>query len=203
MASKNPRWINFNFNPWKKNISDCAIRAVVAATGLDYRAVCKRFGVSYVKGKGLRRDTGINLDDIEEKFAEYFDIIEDYYDNFAFVPDEFKDSPENDELQRFELQNDIDSVSGNTLNDFCDQYVGQGTFLVSLEGNPKSANIVARKGGHIVCVKLNKNAKRQGFIDTWVSGDMRVDAYMRVVKTEPKDSQLHWKYDNEQHKFIV
>ena len=54
--------------------------------------------MSYVKGKGLRRDTGINLDDIEEKFAEYFDIIEDYYDNFAFVPDEFKDSPENDEL---------------------------------------------------------------------------------------------------------
>ena len=203
MASKNPRWINFNFNPWKKNISDCAIRAVVAATGLDYRAVCKRFGVSYVKGKGLRRDTGIDLDDIEEKFAEYFDIIEDYYDNFAFVPDEFKDSPENDELQRFELQNDIDSVSGNTLNDFCDQYAGQGTFLVSLEGNPKSANVVARKGGHIVCVKLNNNAKRQGFIDTWDSGDMRVDAYMRVVKTEPKDSPLHWKYDNEQHKFIV
>ena len=98
MASKNPRWINFNFNPWKKNISDCTIRAVVAATGLDYREVCKRFGVSYVKGKGLRRDTGINLDDIEEKFAEYFDIIEDYYDNFTFVPDEFKDSPENDEL---------------------------------------------------------------------------------------------------------
>ena len=98
MANKNPRWINFNFNCYGKHISDCAIRAVVAATGLDYREVCKRFGVSYVKGKGLRRDTGINLDDIEEKFAEYFDIIEDYYDNFAFVPDEFKDSPENDEL---------------------------------------------------------------------------------------------------------
>ena len=90
--AKNPNWINFNFNCYGKNIDDCAIRAVVAATGLDYREVCKRFGVSYVKGKGLRRSTGIGLDVIEEKFGEYCDIVEDYYDNYDFVPDEFKDS---------------------------------------------------------------------------------------------------------------
>ena len=203
MTSKNPRWINFNFNPWNKNISDCAIRAVVAATGLDYRAVCKRFGVSYVKGKGLRRDTGIDLDAIKETFSEYFDIVEDYYDNMAFVPDEFKNSKEDMLMQTFDLQNGIDLASGDTLNDFCDQYSGQGTFLVSLEGNPKSKDVFARKGGHIVCAKLGKNAKKQGFIDTWNSGEMHVDAYMRVVKTEPKNSPLHWKYDNEQHKFIV
>jgi len=58
----NPKLIKFNFNAWGQNISDCAIRAVVAATGLDYREVCKRFGVSYKKRKGLIRDTGIDLD---------------------------------------------------------------------------------------------------------------------------------------------
>lgn len=198
--AKNPNWINFNFNCYGKRINDCAIRAVVAATGLDYREVCRRFGVSYVKGKGLRRDTGIGLDVIEEKFGEYCDIVEDYYDNFDFVPDEFKDSKQNDDMLQFELQNGIDSISGNTLNDFCAQYAGQGTFLISLEKDSKTNN---RPAGHIVCAKLNRGAKRQGFIDTWDSGDLKVDAYMRVVKTEPKDSPLHWKYDREQHKFIV
>ena len=90
------------------------------------------------------------------------------------------------------------------MNEFCEQYSGQGTFLVSLEGDPKSSNpAIARTAGHIVCAKLGRKARRQGFIDTWDSGDMRVDAYMRVVKTEPKDSPLHWRYDREQHKFIV
>jgi len=55
-------WMNFNYNPWKAHVGDCAIRAVVAATGLDYREVCKRLHVSYARGKGLRRDTGIDLD---------------------------------------------------------------------------------------------------------------------------------------------
>ena len=55
MASKNPYWIKFNFNCYGRNIPDCAIRSVSAATGLDYREVCKRFGVSYTKGRGLRR----------------------------------------------------------------------------------------------------------------------------------------------------
>ena len=79
-------WINFNYNPWKAHVGDCAIRAVVAATGLDYREVCKRFHVSYVNGKGLRRDTGIGLDKIEQTFSEYFDIVEDFYDNGDVAP---------------------------------------------------------------------------------------------------------------------
>ncbi len=33
--------------------------------------------------------------------------------------------------------------------------------------------------------------------------EMLVDAYMRVIKKEPFDSPLHWKYDHENHKFIV
>ena len=36
----NPKRLNFNFNIWNKHIPDCAIRAISAATGLDYRAVC-------------------------------------------------------------------------------------------------------------------------------------------------------------------
>lgn len=197
--TKNFRWINFNFNPWqKRDIGDCAIRAIVAATGLNYKEVCKKLGVSYIIGKGLRRDTGINLDVIEDKFADYFGVVEDYYQNFDFVPDEYKDSIENDELQAFELNNGIDSVSGNTLNDFCDQYAGLGVFLVSLHGGKGH-----KDDDHIVCAKLNKNAKKQGFIDTWDSGDMMVDAFMEVIKTEPKDSPLHWKFDYDKKKFIV
>ena len=32
---------------------------------------------------------------------------------------------------------------------------------------------------------------------------MLVDAYMRVIKKEPANSPLHWKYDKEKHEFIV
>jgi hypothetical protein len=45
--------------------------------------------------------------------------------------------------------------------------------------------------------------KRHGFIDSWDSSEMLVDAYMRVIKKEPVNSPLHWKYDRENHKFIV
>ena len=175
-----------------------------AATGLSYKEVCKRFGVAFAKGKGLRRDTGIDLKDIKQKFSDYFDIVEDYYDNSTFVPDEYKGTDVNDEMDKFDVDNGIDLVSGDTLNDFCDYFNNQGTFLVSLVNNPKSPNpAVSRPGGHIVCAKLSRNAKRKGFVDTWDSGDMLVDAYMRVVKTEPKDSPLHWKYDYDKKQFIV
>lgn len=42
MASNDTLWMNANFNPWKAHIGDCAIRAIAAATGLDYRIVCKK-----------------------------------------------------------------------------------------------------------------------------------------------------------------
>lgn len=202
--SINPYLIKFNFNPWKANVGDCAIRAIVAATGLDYRAVCKQLGVSYKKGRGLIRDTGIDLQEIEIVFSDYFDIIEDFYDNNEFVPDEMRGSKEDLELAKFDLLNDIDAVSRTTLNEFIEMYRGNGTFLVSLDRNPEAKNVSARReGGHIVCVKCNPRLKKQGFIDTWDSGEMLVDAYMRVAKTEPKDSPLHWKYDREKHQFIV
>ena len=39
--------------------------------------------------------------------------------------------------------------------------------------------------------------------DTWDSSEMFVDAYMRVRKTVPLDSPLHWKYDRDKKQFIV
>jgi hypothetical protein len=90
--------IKFNYNPWKVSTGDCAIRAIVAATGLDYRVVCKKLGVSWKNGKGLIRDSGINLDLIKNKFNNYFDIVEDFTEDLNFVPDEFKNSSENYDL---------------------------------------------------------------------------------------------------------
>ena len=80
--------------------------------------------MSYKNGKGLIRDTGIDLNDIEEVFDEYFDVVEDYYDNYDFVPDECKGSDEDLEMKRFEAMNDIDAVSKTTLNDFCEEFAG-------------------------------------------------------------------------------
>lgn len=200
---KSQYWIKFNYNPWKAKIGDCAIRSIVAATGLDYREVCKRLGVAWKYGKGLIRDTGIDLEDVKRVFGKYFDIIEDFTDNYAFVPDEFKDSQEDDELRTLELQYGItDDSSGITLKEFIDQFENQGAFLVSCIGNPNATNTNARSGGHLVYVQCIPG-KRHGFIDSWDSSEMLVDAYMRVIKKEPFDSPLHWKYDHENHKFIV
>ena len=63
-------------------------------------------------------------------------------------------------------------------------------------------NKAARTGGHIVCVLDRKNRKH-GFIDTWDSGEMLVDAYMRLKKLEPTDSPKHWRYDYKNEKFIL
>lgn len=200
MAKSN--WINFNFNPWNAAVGDCSIRAVSAGTGLDYREVCKKLGVSYKNGKGLIRDSGIGLELIEDRFDEYFDIVEDFYDNYNFVPDEYAGTLYDKQLDNFDASIGVGAISNTTLDEFIDEFKDQGIFLVSLEGNPKAKNPVARKGGHIVCVKCIPD-KKQGFIDTWDSGEMLVDAYMRVKKMEPYDSPKHWRYDHEKKKFIV
>ena len=201
---KNSYWIKINFNPWKKNIDDCAIRSIAAAIGMDYREVCKRLNVSWKNGIGLIRKTGIDLNDVKRVFDEYFDIVEDYIDDFSFVPDEFKDSKFNDDIIAFELQNGIDtSYSGLTVEEFIQNFKDQGKFLVGCVTNPDAVNRTARtEGGHLVCVNCLKG-KRQGFYDTWDSSEMFVDSYMRVRKTVPLDSPLHWKYDRDKKQFIV
>ena len=202
---KNPKWIYFNFNPWKTHIGDCAIRAISGATGLDYREVCKQLGVSYKNGKGLIRDTGIDLYDIKQKFNDYFDIVEDYYENYEFTPDEYEGSDEDLEMRKFEELQGIDAVSKTTLNDFCDEFAGQGKFLVGLVGNPeaKVPEYRSRDAGHIVYANLSPNAKRQGFVDIFDSGEMLVDSYMRLNKVEPKISPRHYKFDVKTRKFVI
>ena len=61
MEQKNQKWINFSFNPWNKRIEDCAIRAIAAATGLDYRVVCKKLGYACKNGYGLTRKSGASI----------------------------------------------------------------------------------------------------------------------------------------------
>ena len=200
----NTKLLRFNFNPWKARTGDCAIRAIVGATGLDYRVVCKRLGGAWKNGTGLLRDTGIDLKRVKNTFMPYFDIIEDFTENLNFVPDEFKDSPENAMMDDFDLEYGIDGVSsGMTLNEFVTDYKNQGEFVVSCEGNPNAIDPVCRKGGHLVYVRCLSKYNRQGFVDTWDSGEMLVDAYMRVVKREPASSPYHYKYDKENKQFIV
>lgn len=202
MASR--YFIKFNFNPWKQTkAGDCTIRAVSGATGLSYKEVCRRYGVACKNGYGLMRKTGINLEDTKEKFDEYFDVVEDFYDDFGFVPDEMKDTFDAKLVKALDQHSASEYASGDTLEDFCDMYDGQGRFLISLVPNPEAKDEAAKRDGHIVYANLSSNAKRPGFVDTWDSSEMLVDAFMRITKTEPKDSPLHWKYDKANHRFIV
>lgn len=197
-------WKNANFNPWGVHTGDCAIRAITAATGLDYRIVCRRLHATYKNGHGLLRDTGIDLHTIESAFSEYFDIVEDFYDNIDFVPPEMIGSKEAQELEMFDASNGIGAASSMTLQEFMTTYRDNGVFLVSLVGNPNASNPILRdpEDGHIVCARCVRG-KPHCFIDTFDSHEMCVDTYMRLAKAEPTSSPLHWKYDMAQHKFIL
>ena len=45
----------FNANPWRKNIPDCAVRAIVMAIGMKYELVCRKLGMAWRRGYGLVR----------------------------------------------------------------------------------------------------------------------------------------------------
>lgn len=186
----------FNFNKWKQNIGDCAIRAICAGIGMDYELVCKRLGVSFKRGKGLIRDTGIKLDDIKEKFDEYFDVVQDYNEVYDFKDDISKDKYI--DLDMWDNDEDDQFSSGDTLEDFLLMY-NDGEYLIGLTGNKKAESDKCKKGGHIVYANtLNEPY----FIDTWDCSEMLVDCFMRINKKVPKDSNEHWKYDKEKKMFI-
>ncbi len=183
-----------NFNPWNKFIGDCAIRAITAATYMSYTEVCRRLGVAWKTGLGLIRDSGIELDDIKEKFDEYFDVVQDFIDDQLFVPDEFRDTYQAKMADDIDAELGLESRSGITLAEFMEVYSGQGVFLVGLTGNPTAAKRAARDGGHIVAVYLNPG-KTHLFLDTWDSHEMYVDSYMRVAKqVKPGDPKRCSKY---------
>lgn len=184
----------FSFNPWKKNIGDCAIRAVVAAIGMKYELVCKEFGVSWKRGYGLIRDTGIDLEDIKQTFDEYFDVVEDFNEE---LPQDLMDDPAFAQARFMNAALGIeDNCSGITLAEFLDLYRGQGTFLVGLVSNPdaKSAACKRPNAGHIVCAKCLRGKDGYAF-DTWDSSELLVDSFMRVKKKIPKDDPRHWIFD--------
>jgi len=193
------KWYRVNFNPWQKNIDDCAIRAVSAATGLNYKEVCKKFKIKYKNGYGIVRQTGVDIDYIHSIFNEYFDVVEDYYENNMFIPDEMSQ----EDIDLIGALDDGSLASGMTLNDFIDMFEGQGVFLVGLQENLKAKSENARHGGHIVCANLNKSNRTPCFYDTWNSGEMLVDMYMRVKRREPKDSPKHYKYDKATHRIVI
>jgi len=190
----------FNANPWKQNILDCSIRAIVMAIGMRYELVCKELGVAWKRGRGLVRDTGIRLSDIKRTFDQYFDRVEDYTEA---LPSDLAEDPDFAEVMRIDKELGIsETESGLLLSEFLDLYEGQGNFLVTIAGNPsaKSANARRRDIGHIVCAKCRPG--RQGFIiDTFDSSEMVVRSYMRVKRVIPWSDPRHWQYDKEHHCF--
>lgn len=184
----------FNMNPWGSRIGDCAIRAICAAIGMRYELVCKELGVSWKRGKGLIRDTGIDLNKIKETFDPWFDIVEDYTEE---LPPEMMEDPAFAQAKFLDAAMGLEEeYTGITLAEFLELYRGQGTFLVGLVGNPHAKNENARKGGHIVCARCWKG-KEPYAIDEWNSAEMLVDSFMRVKKTVPRDDPRHWVYDYE------
>lgn len=188
----------FSMNPWGAHVGDCAIRAICAAIGMRYELVCKAFGVSWKRGRGLIRDTGIDLELIKKTFDEYFDHVEDYSEE---LPPELMDDPAFAQAKFLDAAYGIeDDSSGITLAEFLELYRGQGKFLVGLVGNPKAKNANARKGGHIICAMCPRGKDPWG-IDTWPSEEMMVDSFMHVKKSIPKDDPRHWVWDAENHCF--
>lgn len=185
----------FNFNPFKARTGDCAIRAICAAIGMRYELVCKELGVSWKRGKGLIRDTGIDLERIKEVFDEYFDVVEDYSEE---LPPEMMENPAFAQAKFMDAALGIeDNSAGITLAEFLELYAGQGKFLVGLVPNPNAKNLACKRdGGHIVCAKCFRG--KEGFaIDSWNSSEMLVDSFMRIRKSIPKDDPRHWVWDSE------
>ena len=156
---------------------------------MSYPQVCKTLGVSYKKGYGLLRDSGIDLEEIKAKFNDYFGQITDFNEE---VPEELADIA--NDVTKFELSMDIDSsTSGITLEEFILMFENEGRFLVGL---------VSPKGdGHIVFVNCSRG--RNFVVDTFNCLEFKVDSWMQITKTLPKDDSRRYIYDKNRHCFVV
>ena len=89
----------------------------------------------------------------------------------------------------------ISSLYGITLNDWLEAHKKDNAkYLVYLDDDK------AMDGGHIVCAYCYPD--KLYFIDTFDCGEMFVQAWTKVKKVIPKDSDQHWKYDKQLKKFI-
>ncbi len=80
-------------------------------------------GCSWKNNHGLIRGSGVSLKKVKKVFDKHFDVIEDFYADLSFVPDEFKGSKEDEEMREIELQGGtFDKSAGITLDDFVDLY---------------------------------------------------------------------------------
>lgn len=166
-------FVQKNMNPWGSDIGDCAIRAVSAALGMKYEAVCRFFGKKCRPGTGLVGVEGIGLEHIKRSLDPFFDRIEDAKDTrWENRPEEFKD-------MEFDPAFDGNPDLGLTLDEFCEAYKDTGRFLVALR-------VPGKRLGHIVYADLREG--KNHFYDTWDCGEMVVRAYMRVKAIlDPKD----------------
>ena len=181
-----PYFKELNFNPAKKRIPDCAIRAVTAGLAMRYSTVCRIFGKTYRQGYGLVGNEGIDLNAVKKRFDRFFDVVEDARETaWEMRPDEFDD-------MKFDPVIDQDEDFGYTLEEFCELYSGQGRFLVALTTDIKTRELTGETAGHIVFCDLRPG--KDFFVDTWDSSWMRVQAFMRIEKVWPwsdPNSLLH------------
>ena len=164
-------WKDVNFNKWGKDMPDCAVRAIVAAIGIDYEVACKVLGVKCVKGKGFTDTYGVDIDTVQEKFSAYLGDVEE---NEGF---------EDDPLAAF--------FNAPELDDWLEEMKSSkktGTYLVYVDDNKKN------DGGHIICCEVTSS--KAYFIDTSDVGGMQVQCWMKVLeKLDPADP-LHYKMKN-------
>lgn len=171
-------WKNINYNKWRKDMPDCAIRSIVAAIGIDYEAACKVLKVKYIKGRGYNDEYGIDIDLLHDAFKKFLGDIEE---NEGF---------EDDPLKSF--------LSATPLEDWLSKMAKEGktgTYLVYLDDN-KVAD-----GGHIVCCRI-KSASDAYFIDTFDVSKMPVQCWIKVEKVLPASSKYHYKYDKATKQFL-
>ena len=172
---KSKYWKNVNYNKWKQIMPDCQVRALCADIGVDYELACKALGVKCVPGKGFNDTYGVDLDVILVKFKKFFGPLTDMLD--------LVDDP----VQAL--------TNGITLNDWLEAHKKDNAkYLVYLDDDK------AMDGGHIVCAYCYPD--KLYFIDTFDCGEMFVQAWTKVKKVIPKDSDQHWKYDKQLKKFI-
>jgi len=161
-------WKNVNLNKWGKDTYDCAIRSLVAATGLDYELVCKKLGVKCVPGEGYNDPYGVDWEVIEKKFKQFLGPTEDNLDNF--------DDPF------------MSLLAGEPLEKWLRQAKAKGrdgAYLVYLDDNKQA------DGGHVVCCVCRGN--KSFFVDTADVSGMFVQCWAKVEKRVPATSKYHWK----------
>lgn len=173
---KNKKWLKFNANKWGKDAPDCAIRSLVMAIEMDYEKICNQLDVAYDAETGYTNDQGIDLYDLRAKFSTYLGEVNDALDTADDPITAFLNAP--------------------TLESWLDDHATDSCrYLVYLDDDSQM------DGGHIVYANC-KDPTKPYFVDTYDCSKMPVQAWIKVKKTVPVKSDLHFKFDLKTRKFI-